>query len=358
MNVSILGAGSTYGVFLVKWALQLKHNPETNREKVPIPPIGVVSYSNVAERNVNLVKEVLLDDISRMSSLAKMPQEQLVKDVHGYTNWREMLTKESPGLIIICSPLATHIPYMRELLSDFKVPHILCEPPLSSIQEMDALPKIIQLAKEKNVTLGVNQQYAILYDILKSVPINPEIATQKTHTFSDLLTGLEGLELTFITHGTRLWRRMEGVGEREILEDLGPHIYELIPPQLRSQKLQIRNVKKEGDNLFLNFVEYDILLGAVPVKITLGYHRKLKSMKILFKKEKKSYEFHISGTTNPETGEYTRWIEGKNYAYKFKHFLNTDLVKSSFISSLAGKPVAPAEEGIRSLEFIRALINR
>ncbi len=56
--------------------------------------------------------------------------------------------------------------------------------------------------------------------------------------------------------------------------------------------------------------------------------------------------------------EFTRWIEGKNYAYPFKHFLDTDLVKASFISSLSGKPIVPIEEGIKDLELIKTLYSR
>ena len=355
MNISVIGAGSTYGIFLVKWALQLKHFPETNRDKVPIPPIGEISYSNTTERNKDLVLEVLLDDLSRMPSFAGKDLNAILKNVHGHTNWREMVSKESPGLVVICSPLQTHVPYLRELLADFKVKNILCEPPLSHLHEIESLPNIAQLAGEKNVAIGTNQQYAILYDRLKDIPLNPEASSPKDGKFGDLLTGTGGLEIIFITHGTRLWRKMQGVGEQEILEDLGLHALSLIPRELQNRKISVKNVKKEGDNLFLNFVEYELALGEVPVRITLGYHRKLKSLKIVLKKGKKDYEFHISGTTNPETEEFTRWIEGKNYAYPFKHFLDTDLVKASFISSLAGKPIVPIEEGIKNLEFVRAL---
>ena len=73
MNVSIIGAGSTYGIFLVKWALQLKHFPESNREKISLPPLGAISYSNTTERNRDLVAEVLLDDLSHMSSFTDDP---------------------------------------------------------------------------------------------------------------------------------------------------------------------------------------------------------------------------------------------------------------------------------------------
>ena len=353
INVSIIGAGSTYGIFLVKWALQLKHFPETNREEFPIPPIGEISYSNTSERNKDLVLEVLLNDLSRMPSFAKIDSETLLKSVHGYSNWREMILKESPGIVVICSPIPTHVPYLRELLTDFKVKNILCEPPLGNLHEVESLQNIVALAKTKDVKIGVNQQYRILYERLKAVPLNPNV--NKGETFGSLLSGVNGLTITFITHGTRIWRKLQGVGEQEILEDLGPHVYELIPNELKNKKLTVKEVKKEGDNLFLNFVEYELLMGAVPVRITLGYHRKLKSLKLIFSKDKKDYEFHISGATNPETGEYTRWIEGKNYAYFFKHFLSTDLVKTSFIASLAGAPIVPIEEGIKSSEFIQAL---
>ncbi len=356
MNVSIIGAGSTYGIFLVKWALQLKHFPEANREKVPIPPIGTISYSNTTERNRDLVTEVLLDDLSRMPSFAGREPKSVLNDVHGYTNWREMIEKENPGLVVICSPLNTHVPYLRELMLDTKVKQILCEPPLCHIHEMESLPKILEMAKEKNVSIGLNQQYALFYHMLSPLPLDPAAPASKK--FGDVLTGLTGFHIVFTTHGTRIWRKMQGVGEQEILEDLGPHVWELIPPELKGKKITVKSVKKEGDNLFLNFVEYDLLFGDVHGKITLGYHRRLKNLKLTLSQGKKDYEFSISGAMNPVTGEFTRWIEGKNYAYPFKNFLETDLVKASFIHSLAGKPAVPIEEGIRTLEFIKSLYKR
>lgn len=355
MNVSVIGAGSTYGVYLVKWALTLKYFPETNNE-LPVPSIGTISYSNTSERNRNLVLEVLENDLSQMPSFSSKKFDDIAKDVHGYINWREMIQKEKPGMVVICSPLETHAPYLRELLNDFKVKNILCEPPITHLNEADSVDSLVHLAEEKGVTVGVNQQYAILYQKLQGLPMNPQ--ESDSGKFGDLLTGLTGLHITFVTHGSRVWRKMQGVGEREILEDLGPHVYELIPKSLRDQKVTVRDVKKEGDDVFLNYVEYDILFGTVPVKLTLGYHRKLKSLKLVFKKGKKDFEFNISGASNPQTGEFTRWIEGKNYAYYFKHLLNTDLVKTSFIHSLAGKPEVTLQEGINSLKFIRSLYTR
>ncbi len=355
MNVSVIGAGSTYGVYLVKWALTLKHFPETSNEQ-SVPPIGTISYSNTSERNRDLVLEVLENDIAQMPSFSSKKFADMSKDVHGYINWREMVQKEQPGLVVICSPIETHAAYLRELLSDFKVKNILCEPPVTHLNEADSIDSVISLAASKGVSVGINQQYAILYQKLKDLPMNPqEPASGK---FGDLMTGLTGLHVTFITHGSRVWRKIQGVGEQEILEDLGPHVYELIPKSLRDQKVTVRDVKKEGDNVFLNYVEYDLMFGSVPVKLTLGYHRKLKSLKLVFKKGKKDFEFNISGASNPQTGEFTRWIEGKNYAYYFKHLLNTDLVKTSFVHSLAGKPVVSLQEGVNSVKFIRSLYTR
>jgi len=354
--ISILGAGSTYGVFLVKWALLLKHFPETNRDKIAVPSIGALSYSNTTERNRDLVIEVLLDDLSHMPSFSGKDPKEILKDVHGYSNWREMVSKENPGLVVLGSPLNTHIPYLRELLADTQVKNILCEPPLCHIQEIESLPRIVELAREKKVSISINQQYAFLYEQLLDLPL-PH-ATSQAGKFGDLLTGLTGLHIVFTTHGTKLWRKMHAVGEQEILEDLGPHVWELIPKELRGKPMIVKNVKKEGDNLFLNFVEYDLQLGQVPVKITLGYHRRLKNLKVILKKGKKDYEFSITGAVNPQTGEFTRWIEGKNYAYPFKHFLATDLVKSSFIHALAGEPAVSIQEGVKTLEFIKTLHQR
>ena len=101
VHVSILGAGSTYGVYLVKWAYQLLKNPQSNRENIPLPPIGSISYSNSNDRNVGLVMDVLLGDLHQMAGLENETLEQVRKHVRGYTRWRDMVAKEKPDLILL-----------------------------------------------------------------------------------------------------------------------------------------------------------------------------------------------------------------------------------------------------------------
>ncbi|MBI4181132.1 MAG: DNA adenine methylase, partial [Chloroflexi bacterium] len=63
---------------------------------------------------------------------------------------------------------------LREIVSDFKAPYILCEPPLCHLQEMSSLPSLMQVISEKKIVVGMNQQYAILYEKLKELQPDKE----------------------------------------------------------------------------------------------------------------------------------------------------------------------------------------
>src|SRR5262245_8147195 len=139
-HVSILGAGSAYGVYLVKWAYQLLRDPNTNRENLAIPQIGSISYSNTDRRNTDLVMEVLQSDLHQMPGFETLTAEQIGRHVRGYDRWREMVEKEKPDLVVVCSPTETHVPVCRELITSYDVKNILCETPLTPINESDSLP--------------------------------------------------------------------------------------------------------------------------------------------------------------------------------------------------------------------------
>jgi hypothetical protein len=351
LHVSVLGAGSAYGIFLVKWAYQLLKDPKGNREGLPLPPIGSISYSNTSERNRNLVFEVLQDDLHQMPGFENVTADELKKHIRGYEKWREMVAKEKPDLTVVCSPTETHVPIVRELVTDFDVKNILCENPLTPIQDSDSLPGLQELLRERGVTMGVNQQYAALESHLRDVTVNDSL------TFRQMTENLTSAEVTFITHGTRPWRQFGNIGEQTILEDLGTHALYFLPAAVRRQPVKVQRVHREGDNLFLNLVEYDLLFGSLPVRLALGYRRKLKSLKVVFTQKQKEYEFHITGATSPQTGEYTRVIEGKNYAYPFRYGLRTDLVKYSFMHSLMAKPLVPIEEAVVNQNTIRQILE-
>jgi hypothetical protein len=354
LHVSVLGAGSVYGVYIVKWAYQLLRDPKSNRENIPVPPIGSISYSNTDERNQNLVLEVLQDDLHSMPGFENVSVDELKKDVRGYTRWQDMVQTEKPDLVVVCSPTETHVAIVRELVTDFGVKNILCESPVTTLHEFDCLPGLKALINEQKVIFGTNLQYASLTGMLKDVPIHPTDEKDPL-IFSELVGNLTSAEVTFITHGTRPWRRFGTIGEANILEDLGVHALYLLPPGIRHRPVTVKNVKREGDNLFLNFIEYDLLFGEFPVRLVLGYRRKLKSLKMVFRREMQNYEFHILGATNPHTGEFSRRIEGRNYAYPFHHTLRTDLVKYSFMRSLAKHPIATLDEAIQSQTTLRQI---
>jgi hypothetical protein len=355
VNVSILGAGSAYGVYLVKWAYQLLRDPKTNREGLALPPIGAVSFSNTHPRNRDFVYEVLLNDLHRMPEMEKETLEGVKKNVRGYINWREMVAQEKPDLVVVCTPTETHLPMVRELVTDFGVKNILCESPVASLNEADALPGLKKLLEERGVTFGINFQYASLMPMIKDVPLQP--GGKNPVSLGSLGDKVSSADITFITHGTRPWRQFGKIDESIILQDLGAHSLYFLPPAVRNQPVTVKNVVREGDNVVVDLVEYDLLFGETPVRLVLGYRRKLKILKVILDCDRKNYEFHLSGGLNPDTGEYTRQIIGKNYAHPFKHSLSTDLVKYSFMRSLARHPLVGLDEAIQNHATLRLLLE-
>lgn len=355
VHISVLGAGSTYGVFLVKWAYQLLRNPGSNRDPISLPPIGSISYSNTSERNVGLVQEVLLGDLHQMPGLENETGDQLKKHVRGYTRWRDMVAKEKPDMVVICTPTETHVPFARELITDFGVKNILCESPITSLEDSDSLPGLKKMIEDNKVFFGVNLQYASLTSMIKDIPIHPE--EEDKLYFRELVERITRAEVSFITHGTRSWRRFSNIDEQVILEDLGAHALYLLPPAVRQQPVTVKKVVREGDNLLLNLVEYDLMFGKTPVRMVLGYRRTLKSLKVVMGVGKHNYEFNLAGARNPETGEFTRKIEGKNHAFPFRHDLSTDLVKYSFMRSLAKHPVVDIDHAIQNQAALRTIYD-
>lgn len=353
LHVSVLGAGSAYGVFLVKWAYQLMRDPNTNRENLSFPPIGSISFSNTDRRNNALVYEVLQNDLHQMPGFENVTSEEIAQSVRGYERWREMIEKENPDLLVVCSPTETHIAICREAITSYNVRNILCETPLTPLNDSDSLPGLSALVKEKNVVFGVNQQYMSLTHFLKDLRLNP--ADGQSPTFGQVHEGAQAAEITFITHGTRPWRRFGNIGELIILEDLGLHALDFLPSAFLKQPVRVTKVNREGDNIFLNLVEYELRFGDAPVKLVLGYRRKLKSLKLVYTHKEKEYDFHVTGTTNPQTGEFTRGIEGKNYAFPFRYALRTDLVKYSFMRSLANAPLSPLDNAIQHQQILRQI---
>lgn len=355
LHVSILGAGSAYGVYLVKWAFQLLRDPHSNREGLTFPPIGSISYSNTDVRNTLLVMDVLMEDLHQMSGFETVSVDDVRHHVRAYERWREMVEKEKPDLVVVCSPTETHIPIVRELITGYGIKNILCENPVTALNDEDGLPGLAKIVTEHGVTVGVNQQYAALPLFLKDLRLNP--AEEESPSFGAVYGKADSAHVTFITQGTRPWRRFGTIGEQLILEDLGTHALQLIPPAIRAQPIQVKKVTREGDNLFLNLVEYDLQFGPVPVQLVLGYRRKLKSLKMVYGQGDREYDFFVSGTTNPQTGEFTRGIEGKNYAFPFRYALRTDLVKYSFMRSLAKSPLVPLADAIKIQTLIRRIFD-
>jgi hypothetical protein len=355
VHVSVIGAGSTYGIYLVKWAYQLLKDPRGG-EALSIPPVGSISYSNTNERNVARVPEVLVNDLKPMAGFENETAEQIKKSVRGYTRWRDMVAKEKPGLVVIGSPTDTHVAIARELITDFGVRNILCESPLTPLEDSDSLPGLKKMIEDNKVVFGVNMQYAGLAPMIKDLAVHPEESREEQKLyFRELAERVTAAEVSFITHGTRSWRGFSKINEQVILEDLGAHALYFLPSAVRQQPVTVKKVSREADDVLFNVLEYDLLFGKTPVRLVLGYRRKNKSLKVVFTAGGNDYEFQLSGSRNPKTGEFTRKLEGKNHAFPFRHDLAVDLVKYSFMRSLAGQPLVGIDEAVQNQTTLRAI---
>lgn len=107
--------------------------------------IGAVHIETL--RRLGYIDVVALSDIKNAKEFAVQ-----LNVPHAYTDYKEMLEKENPDAIHICTPNHTHYAIARYALEHGI--HVLCEKPLSyTVEEADEL---VALAEEKGLINGVN----------------------------------------------------------------------------------------------------------------------------------------------------------------------------------------------------------
>ncbi len=81
-------------------------------------------------------------------------------EAHSYTDFRQMVDRESPDLVVIASPSSTHYDYLAKCVDSSL--HVFCEKPFVSWETEDAatgVERMLTKAKDKGLTVAMNSQW-------------------------------------------------------------------------------------------------------------------------------------------------------------------------------------------------------
>ena len=125
------------------------------------PPMISTHYSAYLKNSK--IRSVSVCDINDK----KVFRENLPQKINIYHDLDQMMTKEKPEIVSICSPDSTHIKVLRKILRYSSVKGIWCEKPIAT-KRSDAL-EMVSLCKKKKVKLVVNyiRQYDPFYQFLR-----------------------------------------------------------------------------------------------------------------------------------------------------------------------------------------------
>ncbi len=74
----------------------------------------------------------------------------------GYSDYKEMMAKESVAIVSVCTPPGTHYPIIKDIAASKGLKAIFCEKPLSG--NLDDARKIVKVCRNRNIILQVDHQ--------------------------------------------------------------------------------------------------------------------------------------------------------------------------------------------------------
>lgn len=210
-----------------------------------MPKIGFIGYSGHATR---LIK--ILDKTSEISHLYH-PEDDIdlgqipIKGQSKPVATRNLNDLYSCDGIVISSPSYTHFSYLKELVEDYKG-YIFCEkPPVSSLEELEALTKF-SVDDKKRIHFDFNMRFSFLNEVLRTFP-------EKYNLGEPLRVAvLVGHGLAFKESYKSSWRAKKELHKAGVLETLGIHFFDIIsflfgPPSNLSYKVE--NYSPYGDSI-------------------------------------------------------------------------------------------------------------
>ncbi len=258
-------------------------------------------------------------------------RKRFAGSIHG--DYREMLNKEQPEVVSICTPDATHFQILKDAAAAPSVRAIWCEKPLA-ISLRDA-KNMVALCKKRGIKLAVNfvRRYDDFYGYVKShlrellgeiqavnFYYSGGIVTTGSHML-DLLTLLFGKcgEVSAVSYGTGLWGRLK-FGEVPVtIMPMNTRYYSIF-------EMNILGAKGRLDTINKPFGEYD-------------------------------YRYYVR--------EEARIVPAKFVACKMGDPIPRDLPRRYMDKALedivrilreGGSPISSGESALQSLEIMHALI--
>jgi predicted dehydrogenase len=113
----------------------------------------VVTYGHIPNfQSIDNVEVVALCDVNQ-ARVQEVAAEHGIP--HAYTDYREMLTKDAPDIVVVATPNIFHKPMTLDALNAGA--HVLCEKPMA-LHYADA-EEMMAMAKEKGLVLTVGTHY-------------------------------------------------------------------------------------------------------------------------------------------------------------------------------------------------------
>ena len=184
--------------------------------------IGIIGVGSQAKEvhlpTLNSMEEVEIEGIADIN-------EQRIKDIskqygipNAYTDYHDLLSNDRIDLVLICTPHHAHKKMAVD--SAFAGKHILVEKPMATtVRDAD---EMINAAKENDVKLCVVQNYRLFPSIKDSKAIIGkgrigEIISIHAHM----------LDFPPLGAGSSEWR-IEGSDSAGVIEDIGPHLIDIV----------------------------------------------------------------------------------------------------------------------------------
>jgi predicted dehydrogenase len=260
----------------------------------------------------------------------------------GYCDLREMLEKERPDAVSVCSPHHLHAEHCLEALRHGV--HVLCEKPLVWLgqdkldESLEQTRKVVNEAKERGLKFAVNTQYAASVPHLRQIWGEqglPQIPERITLTMEAKMRERD-------TSGVNLW------------VDLAPHPLSILLALFPDADLELDDIEFEesADSLSAHFsIRWQN--NRIPVTVRTRRHSGELERSVSWGEFKTEFVPFVG-----EDGIYRiriKWDKGERIVEDFMQVSIRQFVKAVLGE---GMPLCDAETAMKQMEWLIALVRK
>jgi phthalate 4,5-cis-dihydrodiol dehydrogenase len=244
----------------------LKNKVIRRIEEKPMLGIGIIGAGSFGENHAKAIVETAGATLMAASRRNSKELQKFTKryNIHGYTNYHDLLKNPDVDAVIIASPHQYHARIAMDAATSGK--HILLEKPMATcIADCD---RIIDSAKAANVTLmiGHTMQFIRSSRVAKEIIDSGELG--------EIIYGTGTVTKTWMTSNRREWHRDDPVGGG-MLMTVGIHYVDLLTWLYNSRVMSVRaNIltsfhQQRADDAGMIYMQYES--GATGIVISTGY---------------------------------------------------------------------------------------